>query len=384
MLGPEKDLERKLREAVMAVQLEHRYSKRTILERYLNTIYFGNGAYGVQAAAATATSAATSRDLDLAAGRAPRGADPVAGDLQPVRGPGPRARPGATRCSTASASWAGSPAAEVARGPRPQPLGLAPEATDSRYPAPYFVQQVSKFVLGNKAFGATKRPAPAHAARRRACASTRRSTRRCRPWPSRPRPGWSRHPRRIPRPRWSRSSPTTGHVKAYVGGSDYWGTAAVGAGRPRRRRLLRGRPGLPAGGQHLQAVRARGRARCRRAADPHATTRPASLPSRSRAGRSPGSSTTTTATARAAMNLTEATVSSVNTVYAQLVMDARRAGGRGPRHEDGRPLAARRRSRPPRSAATARPSLDMAAAYGTLAGDGIHTDPVFVTRGHGQ
>ena len=35
----------------MAVQLEQRYSKRTILERYLNTIYFGNGAYGVQAAA---------------------------------------------------------------------------------------------------------------------------------------------------------------------------------------------------------------------------------------------------------------------------------------------------------------------------------------------
>ena len=51
MLGPEKDLERKLREAVMAVQLEQRYSKQTILERYLNTIYFGNGAYGVQAAA---------------------------------------------------------------------------------------------------------------------------------------------------------------------------------------------------------------------------------------------------------------------------------------------------------------------------------------------
>jgi penicillin-binding protein 1A len=33
MLGPEKDLERKLREAVMAIQLEHRYSKATILER---------------------------------------------------------------------------------------------------------------------------------------------------------------------------------------------------------------------------------------------------------------------------------------------------------------------------------------------------------------
>ena len=71
MLGPEKDLERKLREAVMAVQLEHRYSKRTILERYLNTIYFGNGAYGVQAAAHRYFSR-TSATLDLAQSRAPR------------------------------------------------------------------------------------------------------------------------------------------------------------------------------------------------------------------------------------------------------------------------------------------------------------------------
>ena len=38
---------------MLAVQLERQYSKRTILERYLNLIYFGNGAYGVQAAAQT-------------------------------------------------------------------------------------------------------------------------------------------------------------------------------------------------------------------------------------------------------------------------------------------------------------------------------------------
>ena len=53
MLGSHKTLKRKLREAVMAMQFEDRYSKQTILERYLNTVYFGNGAYGVQAAART-------------------------------------------------------------------------------------------------------------------------------------------------------------------------------------------------------------------------------------------------------------------------------------------------------------------------------------------
>ncbi|MGH9002086.1 MAG: transglycosylase domain-containing protein, partial [Acidimicrobiia bacterium] len=51
LLDPSQNLDRKLKEAVLALQLERKYTKETILERYLNTIYFGNGAYGVQAAA---------------------------------------------------------------------------------------------------------------------------------------------------------------------------------------------------------------------------------------------------------------------------------------------------------------------------------------------
>jgi len=43
--------ERKIREAALAYQLEQIYSKQEILEMYLNTVYFGEGAYGVQAAA---------------------------------------------------------------------------------------------------------------------------------------------------------------------------------------------------------------------------------------------------------------------------------------------------------------------------------------------
>jgi len=41
----------KLREAALAYQLSHKWSKEKILAAYLNTIYFGNGAYGVEAAA---------------------------------------------------------------------------------------------------------------------------------------------------------------------------------------------------------------------------------------------------------------------------------------------------------------------------------------------
>jgi penicillin-binding protein 1A len=50
LTGDEQTLSRKVREAVLAVELEKQLSKDEILERYLNTVYFGNGAYGVQAA----------------------------------------------------------------------------------------------------------------------------------------------------------------------------------------------------------------------------------------------------------------------------------------------------------------------------------------------
>jgi penicillin-binding protein 1A len=49
-LTPDKSLERKLKEAVLALELERRYSKDRILELYLNQIYFGQGAFGVEAA----------------------------------------------------------------------------------------------------------------------------------------------------------------------------------------------------------------------------------------------------------------------------------------------------------------------------------------------
>ena len=49
--GNDQDVGRKVKEATLAVELEKKMSKDEILERYLNTVYFGNGAYGVQAAA---------------------------------------------------------------------------------------------------------------------------------------------------------------------------------------------------------------------------------------------------------------------------------------------------------------------------------------------
>lgn len=50
-LNLEKSMTRKLREILTAIQIERTYTKREILEMYLNHMYFGHGAYGAQAAA---------------------------------------------------------------------------------------------------------------------------------------------------------------------------------------------------------------------------------------------------------------------------------------------------------------------------------------------
>src|SRR5581483_3930336 len=49
--GQERSFGRKLKEAALAWQLEQQWSKDRILTAYLNTIYFGNGAYGIEQAA---------------------------------------------------------------------------------------------------------------------------------------------------------------------------------------------------------------------------------------------------------------------------------------------------------------------------------------------
>ncbi len=50
-LTQERTLSRKIQEAILAVWLEKRFSKDQILELYMNRVYFGSGAYGVEAAA---------------------------------------------------------------------------------------------------------------------------------------------------------------------------------------------------------------------------------------------------------------------------------------------------------------------------------------------
>jgi penicillin-binding protein 1A len=66
----------KLREAALAYHLERRWSKDKILTEYLNTVYFGNGAYGIEAAA---------RTYFGGRGRTYRPTDRVAANLTPAQ-----------------------------------------------------------------------------------------------------------------------------------------------------------------------------------------------------------------------------------------------------------------------------------------------------------
>ena len=81
--GNERTFARKIREAILAVKIAHTYTKDQILDRYLNTVYFGNGAYGVQSAAETYWGIPASRLSTLQAAtlaalvRAPATYDPI-------------------------------------------------------------------------------------------------------------------------------------------------------------------------------------------------------------------------------------------------------------------------------------------------------------------
>ena len=109
----EESVGRKLREARLALALERQYSKAEILTRYLNIVYFGRGAYGVQAAAqryfAVDAADLTLPQAAMLAGlvQTPANDDPIANPDARTGAPGPGAaaharprphhRPGARR-----------------------------------------------------------------------------------------------------------------------------------------------------------------------------------------------------------------------------------------------------------------------------------------------
>ena len=87
LLSSGKTLDRKIQEAALAWQLENHYSKQRILEIYLNTVYFGNGAYGVEAAAEQYFAQADRPDRRRARPRPSPGLIQAPNDYDPIAHP---------------------------------------------------------------------------------------------------------------------------------------------------------------------------------------------------------------------------------------------------------------------------------------------------------
>ncbi len=147
----EKTLRRKIVEAALSRQLEKRLTKKEILERYLNTVYFGKGAYGVQAAALTYFSKPASQ-LDLAESallaaviRSPENYDPYQNRNAA------RQRRNTVLERLDDLGWAPIEKIEKARR---APLGVKAEDDTGEYPAPYFVDYVQRLIKFDPRFEA--------------------------------------------------------------------------------------------------------------------------------------------------------------------------------------------------------------------------------------
>lgn len=149
---PGRTLERKARELRIAIELERRYSKRQILGLYLNTVYMGQGAYGIRAAAETFFRRAVPRltleqsALLAAVIKAPAIYDP--------RDHPARAR---VRRDYVIDRMVALDMIEAAAGRRAKdaPLGISPRPPRLSTKQPYFVEAVKREILDDERVGAT-------------------------------------------------------------------------------------------------------------------------------------------------------------------------------------------------------------------------------------
>jgi penicillin-binding protein 1A len=151
--GADRTLARKLSEASLAWQLEDRLSKEEILTRYLNTVYFGQGAYGVQAAARTFFGV-DAPDLTLSQSALLAGLITSPGHFDPYEYR--RRALGRRRVVLRLMAEFGMITAAQRRHARRAPVHLHPVTTLGRYDYPYFVDYLKEWFLTNPAFGETR------------------------------------------------------------------------------------------------------------------------------------------------------------------------------------------------------------------------------------
>ena len=149
---PDRTLERKARELRIAVELERRYSKRHILGLYLNTVYLGEGAYGIRAAAETYFRRAVPR-LSLAQSAL------LAAVIKAPAVYNPRQHPDMARARRNYVLGRMRELrmidADTARKARAAGLGLSPKPPRLSVKQPYFVEAVKREVLADERLAPT-------------------------------------------------------------------------------------------------------------------------------------------------------------------------------------------------------------------------------------
>jgi penicillin-binding protein 1A len=140
-LTPEQTLKRKIQEAILALEIERHYRKQEILELYLNHIYFGEGAYGIQAAAKTYFDKDVS-ELTLSEGALLAGLPKAPSLYSPIRNP--EAAINRRNVVLDSMARYGFITAAAAQAAKAEPLNLKPgKVAGKKYPYSYFVDYVT-------------------------------------------------------------------------------------------------------------------------------------------------------------------------------------------------------------------------------------------------
>lgn len=360
-------LSRKVEEASMALQLEERYSKERILELYLNAIYFGNGAYGVEAAARQYFGKPI-EEVTLAEGALIAGLIQRPGATDPYRAPeAAMDRRDVVLEAMRDNRFVDDAAIDAALA-EPLTLGSSTTPAAERYAGAYFLEEVKQWVLDDPRFGSTAQD------RRNllfggglriqttldlgAQAKAEAAVTEILPDPAGPAASLVA------------IDPATGHVKAMVGGRDFFGDSPIA-------KLNLATQGPRQAGSAfkplvLAAALEQGIDPQRVMPAPACTSidlgqgqvwRPCNY------GGGGGGSVT----------IVEGTVRSYNTLYAHLMMDV------GP--EYAMEAAARYGIRSPLEPVPSAvlgsnvvTALDMASAYATFANRGIKVPPILVTR----
>jgi penicillin-binding protein 1A len=384
-VGTAETFRRKFDEATLAWQLEDRLSKDQILTRYLNTVYLGQGAYGVQSAARTYFSV-DARRLSLAQSALLAGLIAAPNHFDPFVHPESAYGRRNVVLRLMREMQMISPA-EYRLAVR-EPIELRRGEVTGHYRFPYFVDYFKEWFLGNPAFGVTRQDRYKLLFTGGLTIHTTLDP-RLQGFAEQAVHGLLRYPN-DPDGAMTVIDPRTGFVRAMVGGddADYWKDADAG-----RVNLATGEGGL--GRQTGSAFKAYALVTALEHGVSPTTVFPA--PSTIDIPLDDGSIwhvTNAEGSGYGSMSLASATVNSVNTVYAQLIQQlgpeevvetAERMGMRCcPRVSEPRePLS------PFLSAVLGTNeanTLEMASAYGTLATGGAHADPVpvvSITDPHG-